>query len=536
MSGISRRTLLRSTCAAMACGAAPAMLPQLNLLSAALASNSKGGGGYRALVCVYLDGGNDSWNLLIPGIAGEHAKYATARNDLYHRQTNPSGLAIPHWSGTGVVAGQTLPASLPIASNQYALNPFCPELQTLHNEGRLAFLSNVGTLVQPHVKARAGNLRPAQLYSHSDQTTQWQLGSSISTTQAIGWGGQLSGLVASLPTTTGLSPVITLAGQTRFLNGVAPGGAPIVPFALTTSNTAPAPQISNYAPSGTSANQVQAQRRAALEELIDLANPQAFSREYQAVFDRSLFLAEQVINPAMASIATNDPVNLPFEGLESHSFVSQLRQVARVIKVSTDPGLANPINADRQIFFVRLGGFDTHSGQITSVNATGHHLNLQRVSQAVHAFFRAMQAIGREIDVTLFSASEFGRTLNSNGDGTDHAWGAVQFVLGGAVNGGVYGRFPSMVLDNSLTGEVQDNPTQGECYSRGQFIPTLAVDQVAATLSRWMGLADSELPTLFPNIDNFAPGAPYLQPSGVNSTPTFAYPGRIVPGLMAGVA
>lgn len=535
MTGISRRALLRSTCAAMACGAAPALFPQLNLLSAALAA-SKGGTGYRALVCVYLDGGNDSWNLLIPGTLAEHAKYATARNDLYNRQTNPAGLAVPHWSGAGVINGQTLPASLPIASNQYALNPFCPELQTLHGEGRLAFLCNVGTLVQPHVKVRASNLRPAQLYSHSDQTTQWQLGSSIDTTQAIGWGGQLCGKVSTLPTLTGLSPAITLAGQNRFLNGVAPDGAPIVPFALTTSNTTPAPQISNYAPSGTSVNQMQAPRRAALEELLDLANPQAFSREYQNVFDRSLFLAEQVINPAMASIPSNDPVNLPFEGLESHSFISQLRQVARVIKVSTDPGLANPINADRQIFFVRLGGFDTHSAQITSVGATGHHLNLQRVSQGVHAFYRAMQAIGRDNDVTLFSASEFGRTLNSNGDGTDHAWGAVQFVLGGAVSGGVYGRFPSMVLDNSLTGEVQDDPLQGECYSRGQFIPTMAVDQVAATLSRWMGLPDAELPTLFPNIDHFVPGAQYLQPSGVNSTPTFAFQGRVIPGLLDGVA
>jgi uncharacterized protein (DUF1501 family) len=185
------------------------------------------------------------------------------------------------------------------------------------------------------------------------------------------------------------------------------------------------------------------------------------------------------------------------------------------------------------VFFVRLGGFDTHDNQITSLGATGHHLLLQRLSQAVDAFYKAMVAIGRHNDVTLFSASDFARTINSNGNGSDHAWGSVQFAVGGAVNGGnVYGRYPTMVLNNSLTGSVSDGATQGECFQRGQFIPTTATDQLCATMARWMGVSNTELPTIFPNIDNFVSG-PFANPV---MSPTFANFSRIVPGLISGVA
>ena len=195
--------------------------------------------------------------------------------------------------------------------------------------------------------------------------------------------------------------------------------------------------------------------------------------------------------------------------------------------------VADQVQANRQVFYINVGGFDTHDGQISSTGATGHQLLLQRVSQAVNAFYRSMVAIGRGNDVTLFTASDFGRTINSNGNGSDHAWGSVHFAVGGAVNGGqVYGRYPSIVLDNALTGAVSVNATQGECFSRGQFLPTMACDQFSATLARWFGVSNAELPTIFPNIDNFATG----QYANAGATPTFAYFNRIVPGLMNGVA
>jgi uncharacterized protein (DUF1501 family) len=383
--------------------------------------------------------------------------------------------------------------------------------------------------------------RPPQLYSHNDQTNLWHIGSGSNTSVTQGWGGRAAGLTA-LPTsmTAGLPATITLSGQSRFLSGVGLDGVPLFPFALSTSSTSPATSLANYSATNTTANQFQQVRRNYLEQMLDAASPQVFTSEYGAIVDRSLQLADSVINPAITGIPAGDLVNgggTSGFAWPGGSLSDQLRQVARIIRISTsqpdNPGFVSAVQANRQVFYINLGGFDTHDAQISSVNATGHHQLLQRVSQAVDAFYRAMVAIGRGNDVTLFTASEFGRTINSNGNGSDHAWGSVQFAVGGAVNGGqVFGRYPSIVLDNGLTGGVSVNATQGECFSRGQFIPTLACDQFSATLAQWFGVAGSELPTIFPNIDNFANG-PFASAA---ATPTFAYFNRIVPGLMNGVA
>ncbi len=533
----SRRAFLQAGCGLLACGGAQALFPQLGLIPTALAQSVPGG--YRALVCLYMDGGNDAWNLLVPGGASAHAQYVSARSGLYNRSTNSGGLGLPRWDGTGVVPGQTTPATIAIAGGQYALNPFCPELATLYSQGRLAFVSNVGPLVEPLTRAQFNNRRrPPQLYSHNDQTALWHIGSGSTTFTPEGWGGRVAGRVALPATNTaGLPPTITLAGQTRFLSGFETGGTPLFAYALSTSSTSPATTLSNYSATSNPNNQFQAVRRAHLQDLLDAASPQAFTNEYRSIVDRSMELADFVINPAIAAIPGDDPVNgggsTGFTWPADNNLADQLRQVARMVRISTSrpdqPGFMSPIGANRQVFFVRISGFDTHDAQITTVGATGHHLLLQLISRAVDAFHKAMVAIGRADDVTLFSASEFARTINSNGNGSDHAWGAVQFVVGGAVNGGaVYGRYPSIVLDNGLGGSVSVNATQGECFQRGQFIPTLASDQYAATLARWMGVPDAELPTIFPNIDNFATG-PF---ANAVATPTFAQFGRTIPGLL----
>jgi len=536
----SRRDFLRAGCGLLACGGAHALFPQLGLIPSALAGALPTG--YKALVCLYLDGGNDAWNLLLPGDATAHAKYVAARNGIYNPTAgNAGGLGIPHWSGSDFVAGQTLPASLPIGGGQYALNPFAAELAQLYGEGRLSFVANVGPLVEPTTVAQFNNRRrPPQLYSHNDQSNLWHIGTGSSVSETRGWGGRVVGQVG-LPSaaTAGLPPTITLSGQTRYLNGVDSGGVPLFPFALSTSSTSPATSLSQYSSTNTTANQFQQVRRAYLEQLLDAASPQAFTSEYGSIVDRSLQLADFVINPAIVGIPAADPVN----GAGTTGFVwpggslsDQLRQIARMIRISTsqpdNPGFLSPIQANRQVFFVRIGGFDLHDAQITSLGATGHQLLLQRVSQAVAAFYRSMVAIGRHNDVTLFTASEFARTINSNGNGSDHAWGSVQFAVGGAVNGGqVLGRYPSIVLNNALSGPVVDNPTMGECFSRGQFIPTTAVDQFSATLAQWMGVPSGELQTIFPNIDNFTSG-PFAT---AGASPTFANFTRTIPGLMSGV-
>ena len=533
MSRNSRREFLRASCASLACGGFSSLFPQLNLVSTALAASPPTG--YKALVCLYLAGGNDAWSVLLPGDSAAHARYVSARNGLYNSNDNLGGLAFPHHSGNGFINGQTLPASLPIAGGQYALNPFVPELKTLYDQNRLALISNVGTLVAPVTRANYNSFRPPQLYSHSDQTKLWDIGTGTSASVTRGWGGQVAGRTAVFPSPSGLPPTITLSGQNRFLNGTTPSNQAFVPFSLSTSSSTPATQISNYPPSTASqnSNRAEAQRRAALEELLNAASPQAFTGAYRDTLNRSITLAEQVLNPAITAIPSNDPVNTPFANLGNDSLATRLRQIARVIKVSTDSSLANPINANRQVFYVSIGGFDTHSDQINGLtSASGHARLMERVSQSVAAFYQAMVNIGRSDEVTLFSASEFGRTLNSNGDGSDHAWGSVQFAVGGAVNGGVYGRYPEIVLNNSLTSSSGINATQGECFSRGQFLPTTAVDQFAASLARWMGVSDSDLPTIFPNIDNFVSGPN----ANASTTPTFANFSRIIPGLMNGVA
>ena len=420
MSRNSRRDFLRAGCATLACGGAQAIFPQLNLVSTALAGTAPTG--YKAIVCLFLAGGNDSWNLVVPGDASAHARYVEARNGLFNTNNNVGGLAIPHHSGTGFINGQTVPASLSIASGQYALNPFATELQALYNQGRMAILPNIGTLVAPVTRANYNNLRPPRLYSHSDQTRLWDIGSGHSTNIRNGWGGMIAGKAAAFPTPSGLPPTITLSGQTRFLNGLNPSAQSFTPFSLSTSSSTPATTISGYPASGGSTNRGEPARRAALQELLDLTSPQAFTAEYDRIMERSISLGEQVINPAISAIPGSDPVNTPFTSLGNDSLATRLNQIARVIKVSTDTALANPINANRQVFYVSLGGFDTHSDQINGVDAaSGHARLMQRVSRAVNAFYQAMVNIGRANDVTLFSTSEFGRTLNSNGDGSDHA-------------------------------------------------------------------------------------------------------------------
>lgn len=529
----SRRDFLRAGCGLLACGGASTLFPQLNLISSALAGAAPG---YKALVCLYLGGGNDSWNLLIPGAGAAYDQYVNARNGVYNTQGNTGGLALPGTGGQGFVSGQTPPQAIGIAGG-LGLNPFCPELASLYSGGRLAFISNVGPLVEPITRATyqggGARRRPPQLYSHNDQTNLWHIGTGSTTQTAMGWGGRVAGATSKLPSEmAGLPPTITLAGQSRFLAGQTSLGTAMFPFTLSTSASSPASTLIEYGIPNRSGNQFQVARAAHLQELLDAAYPQAFTGEYKDTVVRSRELASNVINPAFRSITANDPVNTPFANLGNVGLFNQLRQVARMIKVSTDPTLANPINANRQVFFVNIGGFDTHDAQITGTGATGHHLLLQRVSQGINAFFQAMQAIGRQNDVTLFTASEFARTINSNGSGSDHAWGGVQMVVGGAVNGGqVYGRYPSIVLNNTLSGSVSVNATQGECFSRGQFIPTVATDQLAASLAQWMGVPFADLPTIFPNIDNFASG-PF---ANAGATPTFSYFSRTIPGLMAGV-
>jgi uncharacterized protein (DUF1501 family) len=529
----SRRDFVRGGACMIAAGGVSSFVPKLNLMGEALAQTGVGTG-YKALVCLYLGGGNDSWNMLIPTGANasgqySHAEYVTARNGLY-TATTTAGLAIPR-----VTTGGALPPAIALTNQggNLGVNPFAPELAALYNSGRLSFISNVGTLYDPLTRATYNaRKKPPELYSHNDQTNLWQIGSGNNLQNPMGFGGRIAGATA-LPNTVGLSSAISIAGQSRFLVGESlDGSTPLFPFLMSSrpcvsaTDCTPAPVLNNYnAGSGTLG---EANRRAALTQLFNLAYPELYSSEYKDIFNRSLTMSA-VVNAEMlarGTVTTTFPAN--------NTLAEQLRQVARMIKISRPASVAggsNAIGANRQVYYVNMGGYDTHDGQITSTTAAnGHHGLLQRLSQAVNAFNSAMNEIGAANEVTLFTMSDFARTVNSNGNGTDHAWGGIQFVMGGAINaagggGRVLGRYPRMVLN--LQGD-----NNGECFSRGQMLPTTAADQLAATLARWMGVDNSNLPVIFPNIDNFVSG-PFANAA---ATPTFANFSRVIPNLLTGVS
>jgi uncharacterized protein (DUF1501 family) len=480
-SELSRRGFIRrAACAAVGTVAMTSAIRDLRFMNAAVAQSNISD--YKALVCIFLQGGNDSNNLIIPTLQSQYNNYAQIRTPV---------LAIPQ------------SALLPVTSldgdgNTYGLHPSCPELQTLFGEGKLAFLFNTGTLVYPITRAQylAGTgAKPPQLFSHADQQTQWQTSIPDQPPQT-GWGGRCADLLASIQSSAPISLMVTLAGANTFEVGNI-----VSQYSVSTSGA-----VSLNMPS-TPSGGASSNRLPTLLNILGLPYTNLQSQAYAAVAEHAINTSA-VLNHAIAGTAgtywmTPFPAKItaPEGGAAFNSTLSpQLQMVARLIAAGSTPTAAGGFGMKRQIFFCQVGGYDLHTGQ-TSYNLNspnnvllGAHTNLlAELSQSMFAFQRAMEQIGLSKSVISFTASDFGRTFPSNGQGSDHGWGSHHLILGGAVNGQrTYGAFPALTVNGP-------NDT-----STGRWIPTTAIDQYFATLATWFGVDNSNLSTVFPNLGRFA--------------------------------
>ena len=487
---LSRREFIRrAACAAVGTAAMTSAIRDLRFMNAAVAQSNITD--YKALVCIFLQGGNDSNNLIIPTSAAQYTYYNTTRTPV---------LAIPQ------------SAILPVSSldpdgNTYGLHPSCPELQQLFGEGKLAFLFNTGTLVYPLTLTQYSQNsvpRPPQLFSHADQQTQWQT-SVPDQPPTTGWGGRCADLLNSVQPNAPISLMVTLAGANTFEIGNI-----VSQYSVSTSGA-----ISLTMP-GTPSGWANTNRLPTLMKILGLPYTNLQAQAYASVAEQSIIAATNlnntISNTAAASYWTNVNTNNSVAGFPtkitppvsgSAAFTStlspQLQMIARLIAAGSTSVANGGFGMRRQIFFCQVGGYDLHTGQTNYTTSApnnvllGAHTNLlAELSQSMFAFQRAMEQLGLSNNVTSFTASDFGRTFPSNGQGSDHGWGNHHLILGGAVNGQrTYGQFPAFIAKS---------PND---LGTGRWIPTTAIDQYFATLATWFGVDSGNLATVFPNLGRF---------------------------------
>jgi uncharacterized protein (DUF1501 family) len=440
---ILRRDFLKGLGALGAAG----VLPGLSAINAYAQSAND----YKALVCVFLFGGNDGNNTVVPMQAAEYDVYAAGRGGV---------------GGSGIALAQSSLVPLnDAAGTRFGLHPNLAPLQQVWGNGDLGVLFNAGPLVQPTTRDQFRNNRvprPINLLSHDDQQELWQ--SAISTaSSSIGWGGRLADQVRAMNSGSTVPMNISVAGNDVFLVGNV-----VQQYSVPTGG--------QFGLAGFGNNAQSTARRNAMQQLMGMDTQKTLVKSAAGIIDGAVNASaalNSVVNNATAAVNPSFTAN---SGLSN-----QFRAVARMIEGRAALGLR------RQIFFVSQGGYDTHQNQL--VDQANRFTDL---GASMRAFYNAMGAIGMQDAVTTFTLSDFGRTLRVNDGGSDHAWGNHQFVMGGAVRGGTYGSFPNLALSGP-----------DDADRDGRWIPTTSVDQYAATLARWFGVPAADLAAVVPNIGRF---------------------------------
>ena len=447
--GLSRRDALKAMGACSAVTAGSMMSQMLNLkLATSVMANVPNAPGYKAVVCVFLFGGIDSYHMLVPNDTQGYADYVAARTDL----------AVPQ--------GDLLPIT-DVSGRQFGLHPTCGDIKTLFDSGELGFVGNVGSLIEPTTvqQQQQGVRVPLGLFSHNDQQQHWMTGVPQSRTQLTGWVGRMADCITDASNT---NDAVSMNISVNNLN-ILQTGEGVAPYVVGSNG---ATTLSNYKEDYTA------------DRLFKQATDGLLNQSYSDLLNRTHARTRR--NAIDAAIEFQDAtqavtLNTPFPA--NNGLADQLQMVAKTIAGR------GALGQTRQTFFVAAGGWDHHDGMLDKTVGM-----FPMVASALKAFNEAMIELGVNDDVTLFTASDFGRTLSSNGNGSDHAWGGNMMVMGGDVTGGkVHGEYPTTLAP----GNTLDS-------GRGRLVPTTAVDEMAADIAEWFGIPnDDNMELVLPNIRNF---------------------------------